>query len=76
MSSENAKKCCDEYRCRRSKPLLVRKGGFSGRWFVITDYKPRGENGIEAMQKHDVTDELIAQLLADGWTPPREVEHV
>lgn len=67
-------KCCDESNCRRSTPILIRRGGFSGRWFVITAYKPRHpdlpRSYIESTVKHDVTDELTAQLIGAGWTPP------
>jgi len=69
--------CCLEYRCRRKKPILIRLGPLSGRWYAITDWKetvPKwsttGRPMIECMQKHDVTDELTAALIDAGWTPP------
>lgn len=65
-------KCCHEYRYRRSKPILIRRGGLSGRWYAITDYvriERDGRNLVDARQKHDVTDELVAALMAEGWTP-------
>jgi hypothetical protein len=62
--------CCNEYRCRRTKPLLIFRGSLTGRWYVATDYKSRPGGGLEALQKHDVTDEMTAALIAAGWTPP------
>jgi len=64
--------CCDEDRCRRRKPILIRRGWLSGRWYAITDYVPArvGSNLIDARQKHDVTDELVPALIDAGWTPP------
>ncbi|MDQ2727542.1 MAG: hypothetical protein M3Y91_06700 [Actinomycetota bacterium] len=68
---------CTEYRCRRQTPILIRQGGLTGRWYAITDWKHRTprwsttcEQLIEAMQKHDITDELTNALLDAGWTPP------
>lgn len=59
--------CCTEHGCRRSKPFLVRQGPFSGRWFVVADYKTSGDHSqfIEAKAKHDIT-----ALTDAGWTPP------
>lgn len=64
--------CCRENGCRRSKPFLIRQGGFSGRWYVVADYKTTGDRGqfIEAKAKHDITDELVTALTHSGWTPP------
>lgn len=64
--------CCREYGCRRTTPILVRKGGLSGRWYAITRFHLKGAL-IVADQKHDVTDDLIAALIEEGWTPPAEV---
>ena len=67
-------RCCNEYRCRRTKPIVIRRGGLSGRWYAITDYGPvKGyDHLIEARQKHDITANLIAALIDAGWTPPQE----
>jgi hypothetical protein len=74
--------CCREYRCRRAKPILIRQGWLSGRWFAITDYKsvepmgraPDAPPLIEALQKHDVHDEMVAALIDAGWTPPADAK--
>lgn len=67
-------KCCDEYLCKRQKPFMFFLGGFTGRWYMATDYTERAVNGqgghYTATRKHDVHDQLVGALLAAGWTPP------
>ena len=43
--------CCDEAGCRRSTPILVRQGAFTGEWLAITRYTH--EYGlVKAAEKH------------------------
>lgn len=65
--------CCNEHGCRRSQPFKLRRGGFSGRWFLVSRYRQRAPEMIESMEKHDIHDELMNALLEAGWTPPKEV---
>lgn len=66
--------CCNEYDCTRKYPVLVRRSGLTGRWYAITRYVRNREHPhlITTSQKHDVTDDLTAELIAAGWTPPKE----
>jgi hypothetical protein len=62
--------CCTEGRCRRRQPYRIRRGALSGRWYLITRWRVRGSGlssgpVVEALERHDITDELIAALL--GW---------
>lgn len=56
--------CCSESACRRTKPLLVRRGGLSGRWYLVTDYKVNG-SVLEMQKRHDVTDEIGNAVIAE-----------
>lgn len=62
-----ADRCCNEYRCERKKPFLLRRGFLSGRIHLITDYKPakHSEHVIEALRKHDMTAEVEAFMAAE-----------
>jgi hypothetical protein len=62
--------CCNEYKCKRKKPILVRRGALSGHWVVITDYTQLDNGIISSNTKHDVTDDLVPYLISQGWTPP------
>jgi len=64
--------CCDDYKCRRKKPILVRQGWLSKAWYVVTDYKDMGNGSICATTRHEVTEDFNAYLLSLGWTPPQE----
>lgn len=61
--------CCGG-RCRRKQAILVRQGGLSGRWYAVTRYKRVDDTIVEAQEKHDITDDLVATLVGAGWTPP------
>lgn len=50
--------CCREQGCRRRKPFLIRQGGLSGRWFLVTDYKDLGNGTVESKTRHDITESL------------------
>lgn len=65
-------KCCDEPGCRRSQGFKIRRGPFSDRYYLITRWKLQGPNGLYAIQKHDIDDELRALLSAEGWVRRRE----
>lgn len=69
-------KCCGGT-CARRRPILIRQGPLSGRWFAITGWQEVGvstDKGtrsiIQSTAKHDITDELTTALLDAGWTPP------
>lgn len=69
-------KCCREYKCKRAKPILVRRTGLTGRWVVITDYSDRGDGIIIANTKHDVNDDLMGYLGSQGWIEPEGVKRI
>jgi hypothetical protein len=68
--------CCREYGCKRKMPYFIGLGPFSRRWKLLTRYttKPSLNDPdkvlIEALEKHDIHDQLVAALLREGWTPP------
>jgi hypothetical protein len=64
------KGCCRETGCERVKPYLIRRGGLSGRVFLITDYVVKSPNLIESKRRHDITEEVEAFMRSEGWTPP------
>lgn len=57
-----AARCCSEPSCKRSKPPLVRRGGLSGRWYLVLDYTET-DGHITAKTKHDITDEINRLVL-------------
>jgi hypothetical protein len=62
--------CCNEHGCTRKQPFKIRRAPFSKRIVLITDYRTRPNNLLVANRKHDITDELVAFLESEGWTPP------
>lgn len=67
--------CCNENGCRRKLPIVIRRGGFTGRWFAVTRYTLH-DGLLDASEKHDITDDLVAALLNEGWTPPPVLEDI
>jgi hypothetical protein len=65
--------CCNDYKCRRVKPMLVRRSEMTGTWYVITDYKRLGNGIISSITRHEITDDFSAYLEHLGWTPPPEL---
>jgi hypothetical protein len=61
--------CCDDYFCKRRKPILIRKGGLSDRWFAVTAYTvmPDHPGTVRSANggKHDITDD-IEQIRAEA----------
>jgi hypothetical protein len=67
-------RCCHEYKCRRAKPIVVRKAALSGRWMVITDYVTDGSL-LTAHTKHELDMEDFERMLVrEGWSPPPDAE--
>lgn len=54
------------------KPFLIRRGGLSGRVFLVTDYDVKSPGLIVSKRRHDVTEEVEAFMRSEGWTPPEE----
>lgn len=44
--------------------MLIRRGGLSGRWYLVTDYKVSGK-ALEMQRRHDVTDEIGNAVIAE-----------
>lgn len=49
----------------QSSPLLMR-GGLSDRVFVVTKWRDMGEGRVEALMKHDVTEQYDALRAEDA----------
>lgn len=62
--------CCDEPGCRRSQPIKILRSGLSGRWYVVTRWKDKGNGVIVAFEKHLAAPDL-SELLDDRY-PVRE----
>jgi hypothetical protein len=63
-------RCCNEAGCHRQHPILIRLQPFSRRWVAITSYTGEANGRIRAIGKHDIHDDLVHELVAQGWTPP------
>lgn len=64
--------CCSEPECRRKKPFRIRRGGLSGRVYLITDFTvdPRSDGQRMVMKsRHDITEEIERFMRSEGWTP-------
>jgi hypothetical protein len=73
VKDEEAKVGCCHGACRRSKPILIRQGGLSGRWYAVTAYRVLPDGMVEATEKHDITAEMQAVTTAVvGVTEDRE----
>lgn len=48
----------------KQDPRLMR-GGLSGRVYVVTSYRDLGNGNVEALVKHDITDDFTT--LANEW---------
>lgn len=57
--------CCDEVGCRRSQPVLIRRGPFSGEWLAITRYRQDGDL-ITAQEKHTLPGVSQAEIEMNG----------
>lgn len=60
-------RCCDEHRCTRAQPILLRESQWiPGVWFLVTRYRrvprPGKPDLIEAQQKHRLDAETCAAL--------------
>ena len=49
-------RCCNEPRCRRTHPVLIRREG--DRWYAITKYVLRLDGSLSITERHDITDEM------------------
>lgn len=49
---------------------MIRRGGLSGRVFLVTDYDVISPTLIESKRRHDVTEEIEAFMRSEGWIPP------
>jgi hypothetical protein len=62
--------CCADPSCRRKTPILLRRGAFDNRWYVITKYTRTGGT-VRSIEKHLLDDETQAALslaFGDGLT--------
>ena len=59
--------CCNEYNCKRKKPVLVRRSVFSGRWTVVTDYTVLDGGLVSAKVRHDINDDFEEYLKSQGY---------
>jgi hypothetical protein len=62
--------CCTEPGCTRKQLIKIRYDVLTDRWVAITHWSHEEGNRVYAHSKHDVTDDLVAALIAEGWTPP------
>lgn len=55
--------CCNERGCTRSQPFLILPSRLGDGWYLVTRYK-RNEatGGVEAYEKHDITEQVEALL--------------
>jgi hypothetical protein len=63
------KGCCRETGCQRVKPPLLRRGGLTGRIYLLMDYEVKSPNLIVAKRRHDVTEQVEAFMRSEGWEP-------
>jgi hypothetical protein len=64
-----ADQCCNGT-CRRKSPIRVVLSDLSGRAYAVTRWRPWGTDGFEAIEKHDVTDDvtfLMQKAWNEGW---------
>lgn len=59
--------CCDDYKCKRTKPILVRQSELTGCWYVVTAYKDEGNGIICATTRHEITADFSEYLRQHGW---------
>ncbi len=53
-----------------SQTVRLIQGGLSSRIFAVTRYRQRGDGTVEALEKHDVTDEFFALCARLGVQQP------
>jgi hypothetical protein len=49
-------RCCDEPRCRRTHPVLIRREG--DRWYAVTKYVLRLDGSLSITERHDITEQM------------------
>ena len=54
--------CCNEYGCKRKKPVMLMRSDLTETWYVVTDYTKRGEGQFTAKVKHRLADNQQQQL--------------
>jgi hypothetical protein len=74
--------CCNEYGCRRKKPIKLTRSPLTGTWYVVTAYTadpmlrtPDGEpvyrastkHALEASQQEQLTAMFRAWRAENGW---------
>jgi hypothetical protein len=50
-----------------SQPVRVLMSTLTGRAYAVTRYVEKGNRRIEAIDKHDVTDDVVRDLMAAAW---------
>jgi hypothetical protein len=55
---EDMSGCCDEWNCRRTEPIRLYAGDFTGGIYAATRSKKRGPGQYVAYEKHDVTEAM------------------
>jgi hypothetical protein len=51
-------RCCGEYNCRRTQPIRLYLGEFSGLVYAATRSKHMGGNTFSAVERHEVTEQM------------------
>lgn len=55
--------CCNEYGCRRKKPIMLMFSELTKSWYVVTDYTERsGDGEYRAKTKHQLNADQSDQL--------------
>jgi hypothetical protein len=56
--------CCNEYGCRRKKPIKLMRSPLTGTWYVVTAYTDQGGGIYRASTKHALEPQMQEQLEA------------
>lgn len=56
--------CCNEYGCRRKKPVKLTRSPLTGTWYVVTAYTERDNGMLVASTKHALEPDVQEQLEA------------
>jgi hypothetical protein len=65
--------CCNEYGCRRKKPIKLTRSPLTGTWYVVTAYTGMGGGILRATTKHALEPEA-QEMLESMWKALDETE--